>query len=215
MMKRITTTIALAAIATLGAVSGARAAAASPARPAASETIIFAGGCFWGIQSVFEHTKGVTSAVSGYAGGWADSPSYEQVSSGSTGHAESVKVTFDPAQVSLEQLLQVFFTVAHDPTQLNRQGPDVGTQYRSMIVYMSDAQRDAAKAYIDRLAKSRAYGGRPIVTQVVPYKSFFEAEAYHQHYAERHPRDPYIVINDAPKVVALQKQFPALYHDVR
>lgn len=208
MIRRV---IAVAAM-LLGLAAPARAAALLPP---AQQTIIFAGGCFWGVQSVFEHTKGVISAVSGFAGGWADKPSYEVVSSGATGHAESVKVTFDPAQVSLDQLLRIFFTVAHDPTQLNRQGPDVGTQYRSLVAFMNDDQRAAVKAFIDQLAKIRAYGGRPIVTQVVPYKSFFEAEAYHQHYAERHPNDPYIRINDAPKVEALRKQFPELYRDIK
>lgn len=187
---------------------------ATPAR-ATDQSIVFAGGCFWGIQSVFEHTKGVTSAVSGYAGGWVDGPSYERVSSGRTGHAESVKVTFDPAQVSLEQLLQIFFTVAHDPTQLNRQGPDVGTQYRSAIYYSNDDQRRIISSHIEGMKKSGAWGGRPIVTEVAAGKSFFPAEAYHQHYAERHPNDLYIRINDAPKVAALKRQFPQFYRDVR
>jgi len=178
------------------------------------QTIVFAGGCFWGIQSVFEHTKGVTSAVSGYAGGRANRPSYEDVSSGGTGHAESVKVTFDPSQVSLEQLLKIFFSVAHDPTQLNRQGPDVGPQYRSMILYTNDDQMHAVKAFIDQLARSHAYA-KPIVTQVEPYKSFFAAEDYHQHYAELHPNEPYIAMFDRPKVANLKKQFPELYRDVR
>jgi peptide-methionine (S)-S-oxide reductase len=184
-------------------------------KPKTEQTIVFAGGCFWGIQSVFEHTKGVTSAVSGYAGGWVDSPKYEQVGSGSTGHAESVKVTFDPAQVSLDQLLKIFFSVAHDPTELNRQGPDVGTQYRSMILYTSDDQKAAVTGFINALGKSHAYGGRPIVTEIKPYKSFFAAEEYHQHYAERHPNDLYIMYNDAPKVAALKKQFPELYREVK
>ncbi len=190
---------------------------ASPAadwRPAATQTIVFAGGCFWGVQSVFEHTKGVTSAVSGFAGGWVDKPSYELVSSGRTGHAESVQVTFDPSQISLDQLLQIFFTVAHDPTQRNRQGPDVGTQYRSMVLYTTDEQKAAVKAFIDRLEKERTYAGRPVVTDVVPFKTFFAAEAYHQHYAERHPNDPYIVYNDAPKIVALKQRYPQLYREI-
>lgn len=184
------------------------------ATPKNEQTIIFSGGCFWGIQAVFEHTKGVVSAVSGYAGGWADHPSYEQVSSGSTGHAESVRVTFDPAQVSLDQLLQIFFTVAHDPTQLNRQGPDVGTQYRSMVIYTNDDQQRAVKAFINHLSESHAYA-KPIVTQVVAYKSFYPAEEYHQHYAELHPDQPYIAMFDLPKVANLKKDFPALYKDVK
>jgi peptide-methionine (S)-S-oxide reductase len=193
--------------------------AAAVAKPgptkAAEQTIVFAGGCFWGIQSVFEHTKGVTSAVSGYSGGFVDKPSYELVSSGRTGHAESVKVTFDPSQVSLEQLMRVFFTVAHDPTELNRQGPDVGTQYRSMVEYTSDAQKAEVTAFVNQLTKDRAWGGRQIVTQVVPLKNFFAAEAYHQHYAELHPNEPYIAYNDRPKVEALKKQFPQLYRDIK
>jgi len=182
--------------------------------PKNEQTIIFSGGCFWGIQSVFEHTKGVVSAVSGYSGGWVDHPSYEQVSSGTTGHAESVRVTFDPAQVSLDQLLKIFFTVAHDPTQLNRQGPDVGTQYRSMVIYTNDDQQRAVKAFISQLTESHAYA-KPIVTQVVAYKSFYPAEEYHQHYAELHPDQPYIAMFDLPKVANLRKEFPALYKDVK
>jgi peptide-methionine (S)-S-oxide reductase len=181
--------------------------------PAAKmETTIFAGGCFWGIQSVFQHTKGVISATSGYAGGWTDRPSYEDVSSGRTGHAESVRVVFDSAQVSYGTLLKIFFSVAHDPTQLNRQGPDVGTQYRSALFYMSDDQKRVAEAYIDQLSKAHVFA-RPIVTQVQAFKSFFPAEAYHQDYAELHPNEPYIVYNDAPKVANLKKQFPELFTD--
>lgn len=195
------------------AFAGTTARAVAPVK--GEQTIIFAGGCFWGVQSVFEHTKGVTNAVSGYAGGWADKPSYEQVSSGTTGHAESVKVTFDPTQVSLDQLLRIFFSVAHDPTQLNYQGPDHGTQYRSMVIYMTDDQKAQVKSFIDGLAKARTYGGKPIVTEVVAYKSFFPAEEYHQHFAERNPNHPYIAYWDRPKVAALKKQFPELYRDVK
>jgi len=213
-MKRILGVLAFAATIVAGFAPAAGAATTAKGPKAAEQTIIFSGGCFWGIQSVFEHTKGVTSAVSGYAGGWVDSPSYEQVSSGTTGHAESVKVTFDPSQVSLDQLFRIFFSVAHDPTQLNRQGPDVGTQYRSMVIYLNEDEHRAAKAYVDELAKNHVYP-RPIVTQVVAYKSFFPAEAYHQHYAELHPNDLYIRYNDAPKVVALKKDFPQLYRDVK
>jgi len=186
-----------------------------PTKKVAEQSIVFAGGCFWGIQSVFEHTKGVTSAVSGYAGGFIDKPSYELVSSGRTGHAESVKVTFDPSQVSLDQLMKIFFSVAHDPTQLNYQGPDHGTQYRSMVAYSNDAQKAEVTAFVNQLTKDRAWGGRPIVTQIVPLKQFFPAEAYHQHYAELHPNEPYIAINDRPKVEALKKQFPQLYRDIK
>jgi peptide-methionine (S)-S-oxide reductase len=154
--------------------------------------------------------KGVVSATSGYAGGTMDRPSYEDVGSGSTGHAESVRVVFDPSQVTYGQLLRVFFSVAHDPTELNRQGPDVGTQYRSAIFYMNDEQKKTAEAYIEQLSKSHAYS-KPIVTQVAPLKAFYIAEAYHQNYAELHPDEIYIRINDAPKVVNLKKEFPAIY----
>jgi peptide-methionine (S)-S-oxide reductase len=177
---------------------------------AKTETAVFAGGCFWGIQSVFQHIKGVVSATSGFAGGTLDHPSYEDVSSGSTGHAESVRVVFDPSQITYGQLLRVFFSVAHDPTQLNRQGPDVGPQYRSALFYMSDEQKKTAEAYIEQLNKSHVFP-KPIVTQVAPLKGFYIAEAYHQNYAELHPDDLYIRINDAPKVVNLKKEFPDLY----
>ena len=182
--------------------------------PAASvkgpQTAVFAGGCFWGVEAVFRHVKGVTRAVSGYAGGTVKDPSYEQVSSGRTGHAESVEVTYDPAQISYGQLLVVFFSVAHDPTELNRQGPDVGTQYRSAIFYLNDEQKRVAQAYIDQLARTKAFG-RPIVTQVAPLPAFFPAEDYHQNYLALHPMQPYIVYNDLPKLEALRKEFPTLY----
>ncbi len=176
------------------------------------QTIVLAGGCFWGVQAVFQHVKGVVSATSGYAGGRVSSPSYEHVSSGTTGHAEVVKVVFDSSQVSLGQLLKVFFSVAHDPTELNRQGPDVGTQYRSAVFYTSDAQRKVVDAYIAQLTKSKAFKD-PIVTQVAPLKAFYEAEAYHQNYYNLHPNQPYIVINDRPKVEALRTQFAQLWRD--
>ena len=174
------------------------------------QVAVFSGGCFWGIQAVFQHVKGVTSATSGYAGGHVDHPEYEQVSSGTTGHAESVRVTFDPSQVSYAQLLQVFFSVAHDPTQLNRQGPDVGTQYRSIVFYTTPEQKATVDAYIAQLTKAKTFD-RPIVTQVVPYTKFWPAEAYHQNYATLHPDQPYIAINDLPKVEHLEAQFPKLY----
>ncbi len=187
---------------------------AADARPTAAksgtDTAVFAGGCFWGVEAVFEHMKGVKEAVSGYAGGSADNAKYEIVSTGTTGHAESVKVTYDPAQVSYSQLLQVFFTVAHDPTELNRQGPDVGTQYRSAIFYASDQQKRAAEAYIRQLEAGKTFR-RPIVTQLVPLKAFYPAEAYHQNYLVNHPTQPYIVFNDLPKLENLKRQFPALY----
>ncbi len=181
--------------------------------PAGGDAVaVFAGGCFWGVQAVFEHIKGVKSATSGYAGGTARSPSYEDVSSGTTGHAESVRVVYDPKVVSYGDLLRVFFSVAHDPTQLNRQGPDVGPNYRSAIFYVNEEQHRLAQAYIDQLTKAKVFP-RPIVTQVAPLHGFFPAEAYHQDYALHHPDNPYIVINDAPKVANLRKQFPALYRD--
>jgi peptide-methionine (S)-S-oxide reductase len=176
----------------------------------AEQTAVFAGGCFWGVEGVFEHVRGVTSVVSGYAGGKVASPSYEQVSSGGTGHAEVVRVVFDPARVSYAQLMQVFFSVAHDPTQLDRQGPDHGTQYRSAIFYTSDEQKRAAEAYVAQLDRAKFFP-RPIVTQIAPLGAFFDAEAYHQDYMAHNPDAPYIVMHDAPKVRQLQRQFPSLY----
>jgi peptide-methionine (S)-S-oxide reductase len=174
------------------------------------QTAVFAGGCFWGIQAVFQHVKGVTSAVSGYSGGEAKTADYHQVSTGETGHAESVQVTYDPGQITYGQLLQVFFSVAHDPTELNRQGPDEGTQYRSAIFYANDEQKKIAAAYVAQLDQARVFPNR-IVTTVTPLKAFYRAEAYHQDYATRHPDNPYIVYNDAPKVEHLKAQFPTLY----
>lgn len=174
------------------------------------QTVVVAGGCFWGIQAVFEHVKGVTNATSGYSGGSPKTAEYELVSTGETGHAESVKVTYDPSRVTYGQLLQVFFSVAHDPTELNRQGPDSGSQYRSAIFYNSAEQKRIAEAYIVQLEKTKVFP-HPIVTQVVPLKGFYPAEAYHQDYATRHPDSLYIVYNDAPKVVHLRQEFPELY----
>lgn len=176
----------------------------------APQTAVFAGGCFWGIEAVFRHVKGVSSAISGYAGGSVKSPSYETVSGGSTGHAESVKVIYDPAQVSYGALLNVFFSVAHDPTQLNRQGPDRGTQYRSAIFTTSDEQSRGARAYIGQLDRGKAFA-RPIVTEVAPLSAFYDAEPWHQNYAALHPTQPYIAINDLPKVARLREQFPGLF----
>jgi peptide-methionine (S)-S-oxide reductase len=174
------------------------------------ETAVFAGGCFWGVQAVFQHVHGVMSATSGYSGGTSATAEYEVVSTGQTGHAESVQVVFDPSQVSYGQLLKVFFSVAHDPTELNRQGPDTGTQYRSVIFYANDEQKRIASAYIAQLDQAKAFP-RPIVTQVVPLKAFYPAEDYHQNYATLHPDNPYIAINDAPKVDHLREQLPELY----
>jgi peptide-methionine (S)-S-oxide reductase len=174
------------------------------------QTAVFAGGCFWGIQTVFKHTKGVVSSTSGYSGGTKKNPSYEEVSSGSTGHAESVKVVYDPSQITYGQLLKVFFSVAHDPTELNYQGPDHGTQYRSAIFFVDAEQQKVAKAYIDQLNAAKVYK-HPIVTQVSPMAAFYDAEGYHQDYAELHPDQPYIYINDLPKLDALKKKYPELY----
>lgn len=171
---------------------------------------VFAGGCFWGVESVFDHVKGVRKAWSGYAGGQANTAHYDAVSDGGTGHAESVKVIYDPAQVSYGQLLQVFFSVATDPTELNRQGPDVGTQYRSVVFYTNDEQKRIANAYIEQLGEAKAFAD-PIVTQVVPLQAFYKAEDYHQDYARQHPNQPYILINDAPKVARLKAWFPSMY----
>jgi peptide-methionine (S)-S-oxide reductase len=179
-------------------------------RTAAPQKAVFAGGCFWGTQAVFEHVKGVTAVVAGYAGGESSTADYEVVSSGTTGHAESVSVTFDSSQITYGQLLKIFFSVAHDPTELNRQGPDVGTQYRSAIFYANDEQKRTAEAYIAELNKDKAFS-RPIATQVSALKQFYPAEAYHQDYALHNPDNPYIFINDRPKVTALKKEFPALY----
>jgi peptide-methionine (S)-S-oxide reductase len=179
------------------------------ASAAAGDTAVFAGGCFWGVEAVFESLEGVTDAVSGYAGGSDPSPSYDKVSSGRTGHAEAVRVVYDPGRISYDQLLQVFFTVAHDPTQLNRQGPDVGTQYRSAVFYRSPAQRQATERYLAKLRESKAWPGS-IVTEVSALRAFHPAEEYHQNYLVRHPTQPYIVINDQPKLEELRKRYPAL-----
>jgi peptide-methionine (S)-S-oxide reductase len=174
------------------------------------QTAVFAGGCFWGVDAVFKHVKGVSEVVSGYSGGNADTAHYELVSNGDTGHAESVRVRFDPAKVSYQQLLQVFFSVAHDPTELNRQGPDEGSQYRSAIFYTSAEQQQIAQNYIRQLTAERSYS-KPIVTQVVPLKQFYPAEEHHQNYLALHPYQPYIVFNDMPKLERLREKFPALY----
>lgn len=182
------------------------------AAPAADSTdsAVFSGGCFWGVDAVFKHVKGVTKVVSGYAGGAADTAHYEIVSTGETGHAESVQVTYDPSKVSYDDLLKVFFFVAHDPTELNRQGPDTGTQYRSSIWYENDVQKKMADDYIAQLDQQRAFP-EPIVTKVVPLNGFYPAEDYHQNYLELHPDQPYIVYNDLPKLQHLQKDYPGLY----
>jgi peptide-methionine (S)-S-oxide reductase len=174
------------------------------------QTAVFAGGCFWGVEAVFRHVKGVSSAVSGYAGGTTRNPDYNMVGTGTTGHAEAVQVVYDPTKVSYAQLLTVFFSVAHDPTQLNRQGPDHGTQYRSAIFATSDEQLRAAKAYVGQLDKAKVFP-QPIVTEIVALPAFYPAEDYHQNYLALHPTQPYIVYNDLPKLANLKTQFPNLY----
>lgn len=197
----------------------ARAAAAIPdpsvdetlAAKKGHSTIVLAGGCFWGLQAVFEHVKGVSRVTAGYSGGTVKNPGYEEVSSGNTGHAESVEIVYDPSKITLGQLLKVFFSVAHDPTELNRQGPDTGTQYRSAIFFSNQDQQRIAQAYVDQLDQVKLFP-RPIVTQIVPVKAFYRAEEYHQDYATLHPDNPYIARFDLPKVKQLQQEFPNLYH---
>lgn len=190
--------------------------AAKPTPPIAAtkengyQTAVFAGGCFWGVEAVFEHIKGVKDATSGYSGGKSEDADYDSVSGGETGHAEVVKVVFDPKQVTYEQLLKVFFSVIHDPTELNRQGPDTGTQYRSAIFYSNENQKSITENYIAELTKAKAFAN-PIVTQIAPLDVFYNAEDYHQNYLVNHPNQPYIVIHDQPKVANLSKQFPDLY----
>lgn len=183
---------------------------ASSTKGSKQDLAVFAGGCFWGVQGVFEHVKGVNSAISGYSGGHVKNPAYEVVSMGVTGHAESVQVKYDPSQVSYGQLLMVYFSVAHDPTQLNRQGPDRGSQYRSAIFYSNEEQKRIADSYIAQLNSAVVYS-RPIVTQVLPFQAFYAAEDYHQDYLKKNPDNPYIVYNDLPKIERLKKEFPVLY----
>jgi peptide-methionine (S)-S-oxide reductase len=221
-MRRSSIRIFLLLLTLAGGIGAGRAGNASPvplpgpavdaAKTAApgKQTAVVAGGCFWGIQAVFQHVKGVKSATSGYSGGDAKTAEYEVVSTGETGHAESVKIVYDPSQITYGELLRVFFSVAHDPTQLNRQGPDEGSQYRSVIFYGNEEQKKIAQAYIAQLDKTKMFPSA-IVTQVVPLKAFYPAEAYHQNYATLHPDQPYIVYNDAPKVAHLRQEFPELY----
>ena len=185
---------------------------ASLAQKPGEETVVFSGGYFWGVQAVFQHVKGVISATSGYSGGEAKTAEYEVVSTGRTGHAESVKVVFDPSQITYGKLLHVFFSVAHDPTQLNRQGPDEGTQYRSVVFFSTAEQERITQAYVEQLEKAHLFK-HAIVTQVLPLKAFYPAEAYHQNYATIHPDSMYIRFNDAPKVENLKKQFSQIYRE--
>ncbi len=174
------------------------------------QTVVLSGGCFWGMEAVFEHLKGVSDVVSGFSGGSATTANYEIVSSGLTGHAESVKITYDPSQISYSQLLKIYFLVAHDPTQLNRQGPDSGTQYRSVIFFANEEQKRIAQTYIDQLNKAKIFH-KQIVTQLVPLKGFYNAAEYHQNFIDRNPNYPYVVVNDLPKLAQLQAQFPDIY----
>ena len=190
----------------------AGAALAAPPKDADTQTAVLAGGCFWGVEGVYEHMRGVKKVVSGYAGGDSSTATYKKVGTGKTGHAESVQITFDPKEVSYGEILRVFFSVAHDPTQLNRQGPDTGPQYRSAIFYVNDAQRNLAKSYIADLNKSGKFSGA-IVTQVDPLKAFYPAESYHQDFMANNPRHPYILFHDVPKVREFKRLYPEYYRD--
>ena len=207
MIRNLTTGIVLLGALTAGSVL-------PPSHGATPQTIVLSGGCFWGVEAVYRHVHGVLSATSGYTGGEAATATYPQVGTGRTGHAESVRVVYDPAEVSVELLLHIFFSVVHDPTQLNRQGPDYGTDYRSAIWYTTEEQADAARTRIAQLTAEHAFP-RPIVTEVNPLSAFYPAEAYHQNYLAQHLEQPYIVINDIPKVEALRREFPALWRDTR
>jgi peptide-methionine (S)-S-oxide reductase len=216
--SRLLSRLSTAAIAAFSACAFANASQPLPAPnldiPAASvkgpQTAVFAGGCFWGVEAVYRHTKGVLSAVSGYAGGSEKDADYEKVVTGRTGHAESVQVTYDPTKVSYGQLLQIFFSVVHDPTQRNRQGPDVGPQYRSAIFYASDDQKRVAEAYVEQLGRAKAFP-KSIATEITKLPAFYPAEPYHQDFAAKHPNHPYIVFHDLPKLAELKKQFPQAY----
>jgi len=217
-IRELITSFSMIALIGLGACNKATAAVALPA-PAVDEplakqkttqTAVLSGGCFWGVQAVFQHVKGVQDVASGYAGGAAGTAHYEIVSTGTTGHAESVSITYDPSQITYGQLLRVFFSVAHDPTELNYQGPDDGTQYRSAIFYANPEQQRIAHAYIDQLNQAKVFS-KPIVTKLTKLDKFYAAEAYHQDYLKHHPDEPYIVYNDLPKLEHLKKQFPDLY----
>jgi peptide-methionine (S)-S-oxide reductase len=227
LIKRLSGPVALVAVALAGAgilwqgspVGAAEEAVTLPApdldppdKSGALQTAVFAGGCFWGVQAVFQHTEGVANAVSGYAGGTVKEPSYEQVTTGATGHAESVAIRYDPQKISYGKLLQIFFSVAHDPTQLNRQGPDTGTQYRSAIFTTTDEQKRTAAAYIEQLGKADVYKGK-IVTELKPLDNFFPAEDYHQDYATLNPSAFYIVINDLPKIENMKAMFPDYWRE--
>jgi peptide-methionine (S)-S-oxide reductase len=218
-VRRLFVVLILITVTVLTACNTARAAAVKLPDPSMDDQLaaakgekvaVFAGGCFWGIQAVFQHVKGVKRAWSGYSGGTASTAEYEIVSSGRTGHAESVQVIYDPSQITYGQLLKVLFSVAHDPTELNRQGPDEGTQYRSAIFFGNEEQRKIAQSYIGQLNEAKAFKHK-IVTEVTPLKAFYKAEEYHQDYVTHHPDQPYVMYNDLPKLTDLKKQFPELY----
>jgi peptide-methionine (S)-S-oxide reductase len=221
-MARHNRFLAFAALVVVPAFLGSALAESAVLAPAAKEdnakaagplqTAVLAGGCFWGIEGVFEHVRGVRDVVSGYAGGNADTADYETVSGGRTGHAESVQIRFDPQEISYGEILRIFFSVAHDPTQLNRQGPDTGTQYRSEIFYGDEAQKDIASKYIEQLDAAGVYS-RPIVTRVEALQAFYPAESYHQDFIAKNPRYPYVVFNDLPKIRNLEKELPDLYRE--
>ncbi len=219
-VRNTAVSLLMAFAASLGCNAASRAPIPAPAADSAlaqtpgKQTAVFAGGCFWGTQSVFERVKGVLDTTAGYSGGSRATATYEQVGQENTGHAESVKVVYDPSKITYGQLLQIFFSVVHDPTQLNRQGPDVGESYRSVIFYTNDEQQKVSKAYIAQLDAAKVFP-KPIVTQVVPLKGFYDAESYHQDYALNHPDNPYILVCDRPKVEALKQQFPELFKDYR
>ncbi len=219
-MRNTMAALLIAFAASTGCSAAARAPIPPPASDAAlaqvpgKQTAVFAGGCFWGTQSVFERVKGVLSTTAGYSGGSSFNATYDQVSQENTGHAESVKVVFDPSQITYGQLLRIFFSVAHDPTQLNRQGPDVGSSYRSVIFYTSDEQQKISKEYIAQLDAAHVFP-KPIVTQLVPLKGFYDAESYHQDYALHNPTNPYILVCDRPKIEALKEEFPELFKDYK
>lgn len=209
-MIKLSLTAALVAIATFAAMTPVPNPVVDLPKTSGEQTAVLAGGCFWCTEAVFEHVIGVKNVVSGYAGGSRETAHYEMVGSGRTGHAESIQITFDPSVVSYGTLLKVFFAVAHDPTTLNRQGPDWGTQYRSAVFYANDDQKRVAEAYIKQLDEAHVFK-KPIVTQVTPLKGFYPAEGYHQDFVAHHPDHPYVVVNSLPKLHKLQKTFPELY----
>jgi peptide-methionine (S)-S-oxide reductase len=219
-MRNTVAVLLLAFSASIGCTAATKTPIPAPANDAAlaqtsgKQTAVFAGGCFWGTQSVFERVKGVLNTTAGYSGGSAATATYEQVGQENTGHAESVKVVYDPSKITYGQLLRIFFSVVHDPTQLNRQGPDVGESYRSVIFYGNDEQQKISKDYIAQLDAAKVFR-KPIVTQVVPLKGFYDAESYHQDYALHNPNNPYIMVCDRPKIEALKQEFPELFKDYR